>query len=103
MPSFVGRQTGISLKGEVSNHKGNFDEKYPGRHTAGPALPAVSELFQAFIAYNEAASAVAMKEAPDEAGRDNAQCIVAVAVRKAASPPTAAAGRYMVPAGGTAR
>jgi hypothetical protein len=26
MPSFVGRQTGISLKGEVSNHKGNFDE-----------------------------------------------------------------------------
>jgi hypothetical protein len=29
MPSLVGRQTGISLKGELSNHKGNFDEIVP--------------------------------------------------------------------------
>jgi hypothetical protein len=26
MPGIAGRQVGISLKGEVSDHKGNFDE-----------------------------------------------------------------------------
>ncbi|MDR0339134.1 MAG: hypothetical protein LBH65_02530, partial [Desulfovibrio sp.] len=26
IPGVAGRQAGISLKGEVSNHKGNFDE-----------------------------------------------------------------------------
>jgi hypothetical protein len=39
MPGYAGRQARISLKGEVSDHKGIFDER--GERKVFPALPGV--------------------------------------------------------------